>query len=74
MIIRAAQNGFTRRAREAVRHSAFEDFQRDERRPPAVLLLSARLLAAVFFALGIYVRAPDGRQQCLFGWSAVEHG
>jgi len=37
---------------EAVRHSAFEDFRRDERRP-AVLLLSALLLAAAFFALGI---------------------
>jgi len=38
--------------KEAVRHSAFEDFQRDERRP-AVLLLSALLIAAAFFALGI---------------------
>lgn len=33
-------------------HSAFEEFRRDERRP-AVLLLSALLLAATFFGLGI---------------------
>ncbi|MBA3766128.1 MAG: SPOR domain-containing protein [Acidobacteria bacterium] len=34
------------------RHSALEELARDERRP-AVMLLSALLLAAVFFALGI---------------------
>ncbi|HEX8137076.1 MAG TPA: SPOR domain-containing protein [Pyrinomonadaceae bacterium] len=33
-------------------HSAFEEFSRDERRP-AVILLSALILAAAFFALGI---------------------
>jgi hypothetical protein len=39
--------------REA-RHSAFEEFSRDERRP-AVMLLSALVLSAVFFAIGIMV-------------------
>jgi hypothetical protein len=39
--------------REA-RHSAFEEFSRDERRP-AVILLSALLLSAIFFAIGIMV-------------------
>jgi hypothetical protein len=34
------------------RHSALEEFARDERRP-AVLLLGALVIAAVFFALGI---------------------
>jgi SPOR domain len=33
-------------------HSAFQEFGRDERRP-AVILLSALLLAAIFFAIGI---------------------
>jgi hypothetical protein len=33
-------------------HSAFEEFRRDERRP-AVLLLGALVIAAVFFAFGI---------------------
>jgi hypothetical protein len=33
-------------------HSAFEEFRRDERRP-AVLLLGALVIAALFFALGI---------------------
>lgn len=33
-------------------HSAFEEFSRDERRP-AVILLSALILAAIFFAIGI---------------------
>jgi hypothetical protein len=33
-------------------HSAFEEFSRDERRP-AVILLSALILAATFFAIGI---------------------
>ena len=36
------------------RHSAFEEFRRDERRP-AVLLLAALVIAATFFALGIMV-------------------
>jgi hypothetical protein len=35
-------------------HSAFAEFSRDERRP-AVMLLSALVIAAVFFALGIMV-------------------
>lgn len=39
--------------REA-RHSAFEEFSRDERRP-AVMLLSALLLSSIFFAIGIMV-------------------
>lgn len=34
------------------RHSAFAEFSRDERRP-AVLLLSALLLAVLFFAIGL---------------------
>ncbi|HYO99071.1 MAG TPA: hypothetical protein VER76_02555 [Pyrinomonadaceae bacterium] len=42
------------RAAGAVRHSAFEEFRRDERRP-AVLLLGALVIAALFFALGIMV-------------------
>jgi cell division septation protein DedD len=33
-------------------HSAFDEFSRDERRP-AVILLSALILAATFFAIGI---------------------
>lgn len=36
------------------RHSALEELRRDERRP-ALILLSALLLAAIFFALGIMV-------------------
>jgi hypothetical protein len=35
-------------------HSAFAEFQRDERRP-AVLLLTILIIAAIFFALGIMV-------------------
>lgn len=35
-------------------HSAFAEFQRDERRP-AVLLLTILIIAALFFALGIMV-------------------
>jgi hypothetical protein len=42
------------RAAEAVRHSAFEEFRRDERRP-AMLLLAALVIAALFFALGIMI-------------------
>jgi len=34
------------------RHSAFQEFSRDERRP-AVLLLSGLVLAALFFAIGL---------------------
>ena len=36
------------------RHSALEEFRRDERRP-AVVLLVVLLVAAAFFALGIMV-------------------
>jgi cell division septation protein DedD len=36
------------------RHSALEEFGRDERRP-AVLLLSALVLSALFFGLGLLV-------------------
>ena len=46
----------------AARHSAFEEFRRDERRP-AVLLLGALVIAALFFALGIMIGrwiADDG--------------
>ena len=50
--------------RRGTRHSALEEFQRDERRP-AVLLLAILLVAAAFFALGIMVgrwtTAADGR-------------
>jgi hypothetical protein len=35
-------------------HSAFAEFQRDERRP-AVMLLIILIIAALFFALGIMV-------------------
>lgn len=35
-----------------VHYSALEEFRRDERRP-ALLLLAALLIAALFFALGI---------------------
>lgn len=41
-------------AAAAVRHSAFEEFRRDERRP-AILLLAALVIAAIFFALGIMI-------------------
>jgi hypothetical protein len=36
------------------RHSALEEFSRDERRP-AVMLLGALVIAVLFFALGIMV-------------------
>jgi hypothetical protein len=43
-------------------HSAFAEFSRDERRP-AVMLLAALILAAIFFAIGI-----------MFGrWTAEPH-
>ncbi|MFN2455949.1 MAG: hypothetical protein ABR577_17200 [Pyrinomonadaceae bacterium] len=38
----------------ATRHSAFAEFSRDERRP-AVLLLGALIIAAIFFAIGLWV-------------------
>ena len=41
-------------AEQEPRHSAFEEFTRDERRP-AVLLLGALAVAAIFFAIGIMV-------------------
>ena len=44
------------------RHSALEEFRRDERRP-ALLLLAVLFVAAAFFALGIMV----GR------WTAADH-
>ena len=57
-------------AQTTMRHSAFAEFQHDERRP-AVLLLGALVIAAVFFALGIMLGrwmvddkdAPDSRPQ-----------
>ena len=46
------------------RHSAFEEFSRDERRP-ALLLLTALAIATIFFALGIMVGrwTSDGNSQ-----------
>jgi hypothetical protein len=44
------------------RHSALEEFSRDERRP-AVLLLGALIIAAIFFALGIFVGRWTTRPQ-----------
>jgi SPOR domain len=41
-------------AEQEPRHSALAEFSRDERRP-AVLLLSALVLSALFFALGLMV-------------------
>jgi hypothetical protein len=41
-------------AERETHHSAFAEFQRDERRP-AVLLLTILIIAAFFFALGIMV-------------------
>ena len=43
---------YTKRVEQESRHSAFEEFSRDERRP-AVLLLSALIIAAIFFAAGL---------------------
>lgn len=43
-----------KRDEQAVRHSALEEFQRDERRP-ALMLLSMLVIAAIFFAIGILV-------------------
>lgn len=39
-------------AEPETRHSALDEFARDERRP-AILLLAALIIAAIFFALGI---------------------
>lgn len=41
-------------AEREARHSALAEFSRDERRP-AVLLLSALVIAAIFFAIGLLV-------------------
>ncbi len=41
-------------ADNSISHSAFAEFNRDERRP-AVLLLGALIIAALFFAIGIFV-------------------
>jgi cell division septation protein DedD len=45
---------YTEQAEYESRHSALQEFSRDERRP-AVLLLSALVIAALFFAIGIMV-------------------
>jgi hypothetical protein len=45
---------YTEQAEYESRHSALREFSRDERRP-AVLLLSALVIAALFFAIGIMV-------------------
>jgi hypothetical protein len=42
------------RAESGARHSAFEEFSHEGRRP-AVLLLCALVIAALFFAIGLYV-------------------
>lgn len=47
-------HNYTEQAEYESRHSALREFSRDERRP-AVLLLSALVLAALFFAIGILV-------------------
>ena len=44
----------TKRAEVEIRHSALEEFSRDERRP-AVIMLGLLALGAVFFAIGILV-------------------
>ncbi len=45
---------YTPHADKGIGHSAFAEFNRDERRP-AVLLLGALVIAALFFAIGIFV-------------------
>jgi hypothetical protein len=45
---------YSDRIEREARHSALEEFSRDERRP-AVLLLSALVLAVLFFAIGLLV-------------------
>jgi hypothetical protein len=47
-------HNYTEQADYESRHSALKEFGRDERRP-AVLLLSALVIAALFFAIGIMV-------------------
>lgn len=53
---------YTSEAEREPRHSALAEFSRDERRP-AVLLLSALVIAVLFFAIGLLVgrwtAAPD---------------
>lgn len=45
---------YTPHSENGIGHSAFAEFNRDERRP-AVLLLGALVIAALFFAIGIFV-------------------
>ncbi len=45
---------YTPHADKGISHSAFAEFNRDERRP-AVLLLGALVIAALFFTIGIFV-------------------
>ena len=45
---------YEERTEQELPHSIFEEFNRDERRP-AVLLLSALVIAAIFFAVGVMV-------------------
>jgi hypothetical protein len=45
---------YSRQVEQEPRHSAIAEFSRDERRP-AVLLLSALLLSALFFGIGLMV-------------------
>lgn len=45
---------YTPHADNGMGHSAFAEFNRDERRP-ALLLLGALVIAALFFAIGIFV-------------------
>ncbi len=45
---------YTPQAENGISHSAFAEFNRDERRP-ALLLLGALVIAALFFAIGIFV-------------------
>ena len=47
-------HNYTEQADYESRHSSLREFSRDERRP-AVLLLSALVIAALFFAIGIMV-------------------
>lgn len=56
------------------RHSALEEFSRDERRP-AVLLLSALVLSALFFGIGLMVgrwtAEPDSKSNLVSSGSAA---
>ncbi|HEX8845880.1 MAG TPA: hypothetical protein VF791_14605 [Pyrinomonadaceae bacterium] len=47
-------HNYSEQLKREARHSALEEFSRDERRP-AVLLLSALVLAVLFFAIGLLV-------------------